>query len=113
MKPTTKAALTSALIFPGAGHFLLGRAARGCLFLLPTALAALYLVNQIIERAQAIAYDILSGKLAPDPGLILERVAAASSGDGPVMRGAVALVLLCWAGSIIDTFVIGDRPRAP
>lgn len=111
MKTSTKAALTSALVFPGAGHFLLGRAMRGCLFLLPSALAALYMVNQIIERAQAIAYDIVSGKLAPDPERILERVNAASAGDGPAMKAAVAVVLVCWAGSVIDTYLVGAKPK--
>jgi TM2 domain-containing membrane protein YozV len=108
MKKSIKAALMSALVFPGAGHFLLNRAGRGCLFLLPAAAAAAYIAGQVMERANAIVAQIESGALPLDPQLIIERISAAPGAEGPQMTLAVVVALLCWAGSIIDALLIGD-----
>ena len=54
MKAKTKAALISALLFPGLGHFVLKRAMRGCLFIVPTLLAIgvlLWFVTVFANRA--------------------------------------------------------------
>lgn len=108
MKLSIKAALVSALVFPGTGHFLLGRAARGCLFLLPAAAGAAYLASQVLERARPIMAQVESGALPFDPELIAERLSAAPGAEGPLMTVAVAVCLLCWAGSIIDCLLIGS-----
>ena len=98
----------SALVFPGAGHFLLGRAARGCLFFLPAAAAAAYIGSQVLERANAIVAQIESGALPLDPQLIVEQLSAAPGAEGPQMTLAVVVALLCWAGSISDALLIGE-----
>ncbi|MEC5163911.1 MULTISPECIES: hypothetical protein [unclassified Janthinobacterium] len=113
MKKSTRAALLSALVFPGTGQFLLGRAARGCLFLLPAAAAAAYIGAQVLERANAIVAQLDSGALPLDPLLIAERLSAAPGTEGPLMTLAVVVALLCWAGSIIDALLTGDRCDAP
>lgn len=111
MKLSTKAALLSALVFPGVGHFLLGRAARGCLFLLPAALAAVYLGSAVLQRANAIIAQIDSGALPLDPQAIAERLSGAPGAEAPLMTLAVTIALLCWAGGIIDALLIGAARR--
>jgi len=107
MKRSYKAALLSALIFPGCGHFILGRAMRGCLFLLPTAVAIAYVGKQVMERANAIVDQVNSGALPLDPQLIADRLSAAPGSEGPLMTLAVTVCLVCWVGSVLDALWLG------
>ncbi len=107
MKPSIRAALLNALVFPGVGHIHLKRAARGCLFLLPTLAAALYYLNQVMERANAIADQVMAGTMPLDPALIAAKLEQAS-GNSPLMTVSVVVMVGCWAGSIADAlFGIG------
>ncbi len=107
MKPAIKAALISALIFPGLGHFTLKHGARGCLFLLPALLAAIYIFRQVLERASIILDQVASGALPLNALAISEQLSAASAANGPSLTVAATLGLACWAGSIIDSFMVG------
>ena len=100
------ALLLSALVFPGSGHFLLGRKARGCLFLVPALVALVIVLRQIMARMDQIMAQIDSGALPLDVQLIMEKVEALSASDGPAMTLAVCVLVACWIGSLIDTFLI-------
>lgn len=108
MKPSIKAALISALVFPGLGHLVLKQAARGCIFLLPAAVAVIYLLRRVLELADRLMADLNSGALPLDPALILERINA-SGADSPGANLAAWICLLCWAGSIADALWLGRR----
>ena len=101
-----QALLLSALVFPGSGHFLLGRKARGCLFLVPALVALAIILRQIMARMDQIMAQIDSGALPLDVQLIMEKVEALSANDGPAMTVAVCVLVACWIGSLIDTFLI-------
>lgn len=102
----TQALLLSALLFPGSGHFLLKRKARGCLFLVPALLALVIVLRQIMARLDQIMAQINSGALPLDVQLIVERVDALSASDGPAMTVAVGVLVACWIGSLLDTMLI-------
>ena len=102
----TQALLLSALVFPGSGHFLLGRKARGCLFLVPSLVALLIVLRQIMARLDQIMAQIDSGALPLDVQLIAEKVDALSANDGPAMTVSVCVLVVCWLASIIDIFLI-------
>ena len=106
MKPSLRAALLNAFIFPGAGHIHLKRAARGCLFLLPALVAALYFLNALMERAGEIADQITSGRMPLDPALIAARLEGASA-YSPLMTASVYVLVGCWAAAIVDGYLIG------
>lgn len=106
MKASIKAALISALLFPGLGHLALRRGLRGLLFIVPTLLAAGYLLRATLALAATLVADVESGKLPLDPILILERVH--SSGiDNPATNGAALICILCWVGSVADALWLG------
>lgn len=106
MKASIKAALISALVFPGLGHLVLRRGARGLLFIVPTLLAGGYLLRATLAMADTLVNDVNSGKLPLDPLLILERVH--SSGiDNPVTNGAALVCIVCWLGSVADALWLG------
>jgi hypothetical protein len=101
MNRSSKAALTSALLFPGLGQLIfLKRPARACLFLLPAAIALLYLLGSVVSTATTIANDIAAGTLQPDIDLIMQRIDAAN--PGPAGNIAAGVVIAAWLGSILD-----------
>jgi hypothetical protein len=100
------ALLLSALVFPGSGHFVLQRKARGCLFLVPALVALVIVLRQIMARLDQLMAQINSGALPLDVQLIVEKVDALSANDGPAMAVAVGVLVACWIGSLIDTFLI-------
>lgn len=97
MKPALKAALISALVFPGLGHIYLKRAARGCLFLLPTLVALTCIVMRVLERTRALLEQVQAGS---DLELLADQLTAAAPSV------AITVCALCWGGSIIDSFLI-------
>lgn len=102
----TQALLLSALVFPGSGHFVLGRKARGCLFLVPALVALLLVLRQIMARLDQVMAQIDSGALPLDVQLIVEKVDALSANDGPAMTVAMSVLVACWIGSLIDTWFL-------
>jgi hypothetical protein len=103
MRPAIKAALISALVFPGLGHFALKRRARGCCFLLPSALAILFLVRVAAARANAMLAQI--DVLGSDPMAIAQQ-AFACGGQETMVTLATIVIAACWIGSIVDAFLI-------
>ncbi|MGK5077225.1 hypothetical protein [Janthinobacterium sp. HLX7-2] len=102
----TQALLLSALVFPGSGHFLLQRKARGCVFLVPALIALLFALRQIMARLDQLMAQINSGALPLDVQLIVERVDALSASDGPAMTLAVGVLAACWIASLVDTWFL-------
>ena len=107
MKPSIKAALISALVFPGLGHFALKRRARGCCFLVPSVLAILYLLRVAATRANAMLAQIDSGALALDAQAISGQLSAPGPQSTLVTLATVVLAV-CWVGSIVDAFLIKE-----
>jgi hypothetical protein len=108
MNRAASAALLSAFVFPGVGHLYLRRPLRACLFIVPAAVAAVLYFGDAFSQASAMLDQIQSGALAPDPAAIAARLEAQDSGFS--LGSVSGLVLLaCWAGSIIDSFVVARR----
>ncbi len=108
MKASIKAALISALVFPGLGHLFLRRGARGLLFIVPALLAAGYLLRTTLALAAALVTEINDGTLPLDPLLIVERVH--SSGiDNPATNMAALVCIVCWVGSVLDALWLGRQ----
>ena len=100
------ALLLSALVFPGSGHFVLGRKARGCLFLVPALVALVLVLRQIMARLDQVMAQIDSGALPLDVQLIVEKVDVLYANDGPAMTLAMSVLVACWIGSLIDTWFL-------
>jgi hypothetical protein len=113
MQLAVRAALLSAFVFPGAGHLYLHRPKRACLFLLPTLVAAVWFASDVMSRATALADQVLAGTVALDPAALAARLEAQGGGSYVTTVCTVVLVV-CWIGSIVDSFVVaqGAAPRA-
>jgi len=101
MKTTTKAALISALLFPGLGQLVvLKRPARAFLFIGPALVALLFLLSAAFTAASQIAHQVTSGTLPLDPQLITQQIEATNTGPGGNI--AAAVLMIAWLGSILD-----------
>jgi hypothetical protein len=108
MKQSIKAALISALLFPGLGQILvLKRFARGCIFLLPTLAGAVTILRVVAVQVNALAGQLANGTLPFDITMIAQQIAASRT-NGPAMTAATLACVLCWSASILDAILFGN-----
>ena len=105
MNRSVKAALISALVFPGAGHLYLKRRARACLFLLPTLVAMAVFLNDAMEQASAIAGQIMAGTMSADPVAMAARLE--QQGGSTLATMALIVMVVCWIGAAVDAWRLG------
>ncbi len=103
-----KAALLSAFVFPGGGHFLLKRYIRGAV-LAGTAIAGLYfLIAKTVERALQISEKIQSGEVQLDAATITELISKQAMGnEAQLLNIAAAVLFISWLIGIVDSYRIG------
>jgi hypothetical protein len=108
MKKTIKAALLSGLVFPGFGQLTLKRYKRGILIILLVCIAVLIIAGM----ATHTAYEILKKELQygiVDFSRLLDLAHHYSKGKNPYYYACITLIICCWAYSIIDALIFGDR----
>jgi hypothetical protein len=108
MKKSIKAALFSALVFPGAGHLFLKKKISGAI-LGCVSLAALYLIiANMLERAQQIVDKILRGEVSLDVIAITEQLSRQPVGnDSQLLDIAWAVLIFSWIIGIADSYRAG------
>lgn len=105
MNRSVKAALISALVFPGAGHFYLKRGARACLFLVPTLASVVVFLNDAMEQATEIAGQIMAGTMSADPVAMAARLE--QQGGSTLATVAATVMIVCWIGATVDAYLLG------
>lgn len=110
MKKSSKAALLSALLFPGCGHFYLKKPIMGGL-LTTISVVCLYLFTvNVLSLANAISDKILSGEIPAD---IIEISAAITKGlaDSGLHHLNILTITLfsCWIIGIFDSYRVGRK----
>jgi hypothetical protein len=111
MNRAAVAALLSALVFPGAGHFYLRRARRAWLFLVPALAGAFIWLGNLTSQVSTLLDQILAGTLAPDPVAIAARLEA-QGGQSPLVQLAAIVFAVCWVAAIVDVIVVARSTRA-
>jgi hypothetical protein len=108
MNKRKKAALLSAFVFPGIGHFFLKKYVTGAV-LAATALAGLYyLIARAVEKALQLSAGIQSGEVRPDAATITELVSNDATGaEALLLNIATAAVIISWLVGIADSYRIG------
>ena len=108
MKKPAKAALLSAFVFPGAGHFFLKRHIAGAI-LAGAAFAALYvLVSNAVDRALEIVDKIQRGEVQPDIAVITELVSKQPTGtEAQLINIATAILIIAWLIGVVDSYRVG------
>jgi hypothetical protein len=109
MKKSTKAALLSGLVFPGAGH-LVTRSYYRAAALAASAMIAIYVIFTVsLRQALAVVDKISSGEVPLDSGSISDLVAATSNtADNRTVNIALIAFGLLWAIGIADSWRLGN-----
>jgi len=107
MKRKSVGVLLSALVFPGAGQYYLGRRTRALLFLVPAVVAAILYVNFALDEASTMTDQLLSGKMALDPAALEAQLAARPTPFSVTLAGIVFVV--CYVGSIVEALIAQPR----
>ena len=109
MKKPVKAALLSALVFPGAGQLLLKRY-YSCAFFAAFSCVGLYLLfNDLFNRAQEILEKIQSGEVSPDIASITNVVQQQSANTMESLSPALMILLISWLVSVVEAYRVGYK----
>jgi hypothetical protein len=110
MHKATKAALMSALIFPGCGHFYLKSKLKGALFTLFSGGCLYVLITFAVKIANDISDKILSGDMPLDISSLMADISSQLNGSASETPHIASLLLLgCWGIAIIDSFIVGRK----
>jgi hypothetical protein len=108
MNKSTKAALLSAFVFPGAGHLYLKKYIPAAVLAGSTLVGVYYLVAKSVEIAAKIAEKIQSGEAQLDATTITELVSKQTTGtESLLINIATIAILVCWVIGIIDSYRVG------
>ena len=106
MKKPVKAALLSAMVFPGLGHFYLKRYAIGILLALGAVSAIYFLVSATVDKALEVVEKIEEG-VPLDTKSIADLVSQPPDGNGPSVNIAAIALLALWVTGIVDSYLVG------
>jgi len=109
VKPSTKAVLLSALVYPGSGQLFLKRYVAAALLMGAATVALVMLVIPAVTATQQILGRLESGELALGPGFIRDVQLAVEQAVGPSTSPGLALLVI-WLVSITHAWIIGRRP---
>jgi hypothetical protein len=108
MSKSVKAALLSALVFPGAGHFYLKKHIRGMVLASITLVSLYFIISNVVERAQQIADKILRGEVQLDVTVIADLVSKQPTGaDAEFLNYVWAALIISWLIGIADSYRLG------
>ena len=114
MSRSTVAALLSALVMPGAGHFYLKRVGRGFALLLPSLLCLWLILDSAMRQASAVVDQIEAEGGLVDPARVSELVAQSSAGAGGTFASLATLALIAlWVFGIVDAWRLGKKNEPP
>ncbi len=107
MKKSMKAALLSAFVFPGAGHFFLKKYTTG-LLLVAAAFASLYLlISEMLEWVLQITNKIQQGEVQLNVAAITDLVSKQTGTQAQLINIASTVLIVLWVIAILDSYRIG------
>ncbi|MBU2925495.1 hypothetical protein Q4506_06275 [Colwellia sp. 4_MG-2023] len=108
MKKSIKAALLSALIYPGAGHFFLKKSRVGVIFAGAFSIPLYFVISEIFAKAEKIVDQITRGEIALDPAAISVSLSNSMSGvEGQALDMNIYVLIIVWGIAIIDSYRLG------
>jgi len=110
MKKSTKAIFLSALLFPGAGQFLLKKNLIAILLVTASIVALGFLMVPVVSAANQIAAKLVSGELQAGPDLIAEIQSVSNQVTiiGSTHIAGLALVSF-WLIGVLHAWLSGKR----
>ena len=105
MKVETKAALYSAIVFPGSGYFFTEEKKRGYLCIATCLIILFVLIKEAFYKAQIIANKIVFNQIPLDINLIREQIQSIPSiYPESILTFVYTTLFIVWLISIIDSY---------
>ncbi|MCC4834834.1 hypothetical protein LMH66_19500 [Shewanella sp. 10N.7] len=110
MSKSVNATLLNAFVCPGVGHLYLGKKAIGWSIIAACFVSLCAIMTVVMQRAQAIADDIVAGNIPLDFYSIYDAVHQSVTTNLPASLDIAVLVLLiCWIGGSISAYIMGKK----
>ena len=110
MKKNLKAALLTAVVYPGAGHFSLKKHLIGSIFAGVFSILLILTLKDIFAIAQCTANELVSGKIPMRIAGILKAAQQPSDECAKLAQYKyVPLMVIVWALSIVDAYRLGRK----
>jgi len=109
MNKPLKAALFSALIFPGAGQLLLKKFISASYFAVFAGVGLYLLFSNLMTRAQYIIEKVQRGEVAADLATITELVHQQSPIATESLSPALIILLVAWLVSVVEAYRVGKK----
>jgi hypothetical protein len=113
MSKSMKAALLSALIFPGTGHLYLRSYARGIILLAICTIALIDFMRRALQQAELIraqlTTEINAGGAVDIENLVAHATTAVDQIDHQPFTLATIVLFACWLFGIWDSYRIGQQ----
>ncbi len=100
-----KAALLSALVYPGAGHLMLKKYVMSAVFFIAFSIPLYIIVSEIFKKTEQIVAEIQNGEVPLNISSIFASLSSSSlMGELNIMTNVLVVV---WIISIIDSYRVG------
>ncbi len=110
MKLSHQAALYSAMVFPGAGYFVVKEKPRGWIALTITLICLGVIIKDASFKAQIIAEKIVNGMMPFDVAIIRDQILHTPGFFSETVIWMVSsIIVVVWLVGLIDSFRIGKR----
>jgi TM2 domain-containing membrane protein YozV len=109
MNKPIKAALFSALIFPGAGQLLLKKYVSAIYFAVFAGVGLYFLFSNLMSRTQDIIDKVQRGEVSADLATITELVNQQSSTAADSLSPALIILLVVWLVSVVEAYRVGKK----
>jgi len=113
MKTSTKAALLSALIYPGIGQIVYHAYRRAIALILSFSVAAYFYIEEVMSKYQPLIDKVKSGEIALDAQALANEMYINPIVLDPLLVSTLTYILLiCWLVGIVDAYRIGIKKDA-
>lgn len=114
MNRSTKAAMLSALVVPGAGHWYLRKKWQAVVLMLIAAAAIVIVVSSAMAQANLIAERVLSGEVQPELGVLMDLlIEQQNTNQSSSMKVATVSLGIAWMVGIVDSWRLGNAEPTP
>ncbi len=108
MNKSTKAALLSALVYPGIGHFFLKKYTVCVLFVTTFSVPLYFIIHEITAKAERIIEQIKNGEIPLDIAAISAALSSSTTGtDAQELNLKMYVLIFIWIIAIIDSYRLG------
>ena len=110
MNQSVKAALLSALVFPGVGQIVNGHIKRGWTFVAAVAVLLVLIISKLMQQALLVLEEMQKKGVTVDINEI-SKVSAevVSFSDNMFLNITLLILIMTWLISIVDAYRIGKK----